>query len=92
MTTDRGRLLRWLGWFAAANALIAALIGLWYLRYYGWPGSWLGALYMLLAWAGRSNARASAANGVAVELPAADGRRDGSGTPAQRPIGGIGGW
>ncbi|GAA3614028.1 DNA topoisomerase IV subunit A [Marihabitans asiaticum] len=47
---------------------------------------------LLLAWAGRGDARASAANGVAVELPAADGRRDGSGTPAQRPIGGIGGW
>ena len=52
MTADRPRLLRWLGWFAAANALLAALIGLWYLRFYGWPGSWLGALYMLLAWAG----------------------------------------
>ena len=52
MTTDRARLLRWLGWFAAANALLAALIGLWYLRFYGWPGSWLGAGYLLLAWAG----------------------------------------
>ncbi|GAA1233900.1 DNA topoisomerase IV subunit A [Janibacter melonis] len=47
---------------------------------------------LLLAWAGRADARASASNGVAVDLPEADGRRDGSGTPAQRAIGGIGGW
>jgi DNA gyrase subunit A len=36
---------------------------------------------LVLAFAGNTPARASAANGVAVDLPAADGRRDGSGTP-----------
>jgi DNA gyrase subunit A len=35
---------------------------------------------LVLAFAGSSPARAAAANGVAVELPAAEGRRDGSGT------------
>ena len=33
----------------------------------------------MLAFAGNTPARAAAANGVAIELPAADGRRDGSG-------------
>jgi DNA gyrase subunit A len=36
---------------------------------------------LVLAFAGNTPARAAAANGVAVELPAADGRRDGSGVP-----------
>ncbi|MBM6546229.1 DNA topoisomerase IV subunit A [Janibacter sp. YIM B02568] len=47
---------------------------------------------LLLAWVGPADARASAANGVAIDLPPAEGRRDGSGTPAQRAIGGIGAW
>jgi DNA gyrase subunit A len=34
---------------------------------------------LVLAFAGNEPARAAAANGVAIELPAADGRRDGSG-------------
>ncbi|KRE36864.1 DNA topoisomerase IV [Janibacter sp. Soil728] len=45
---------------------------------------------LVLAWVGRAGARASQPNGVAVNLPEADGRRDGSGTPASAVIGGIG--
>jgi DNA gyrase subunit A len=41
---------------------------------------------LLLAWAGRAPARAAAASGAPVELPPADGRRDGSGTPGGQPI------
>ena len=47
---------------------------------------------LVLAWVGPADGRASAANGVSIDLPPAEGRRDGSGTPAQRAIGGIGGW
>ena len=35
-------------------------------------------------------ARAAQPNGVAITLPEADGRRDGSGSPAPAVIGGIG--
>ncbi|MGE9808053.1 DNA gyrase/topoisomerase IV subunit A [Janibacter sp. G1551] len=45
---------------------------------------------LVLAWAGPAEGRASAANGVALELPAAEGRRDGSGTPAKAHIAAIG--
>ena len=45
---------------------------------------------LLLAWVGRAGARAAQPNGVAITLPEADGRRDGSGTPASAVIGGIG--
>jgi len=41
---------------------------------------------LVLAFAGNTPARAAAANGVAVELPAADGRRDGSGVPTTAVI------
>ncbi|WP_347351301.1 DNA topoisomerase IV subunit A [Intrasporangium sp.] len=41
---------------------------------------------LVLAHAGNTPLRASAAAGVAVELPAADGRRDGSGTPMTQVI------
>ena len=41
---------------------------------------------LVLAWAGATPARAAAANGVALELPPATGRRDGSGTPATAAI------
>src|SRR5699024_8752295 len=44
---------------------------------------------LLLAWVGRSPARAAQPNGVPVTLPEADGRRDGSGVPASAVIGGI---
>ncbi len=45
---------------------------------------------LLLAWVGRAEARAAQPNGVAVTLPEAEGRRDGSGVPASAVIGGIG--
>ncbi|GAA1234833.1 DNA gyrase/topoisomerase IV subunit A [Oryzihumus leptocrescens] len=44
---------------------------------------------LLLAWVGAVPARAAAANGVAVDLPPATGKRDGSGTPAPTPIAAI---
>ena len=44
----------------------------------------------MLAWAGAAPARASGAGGVALELPAATGRRDGSGTPHGVVVAGIG--
>ncbi|MGO4343720.1 DNA gyrase/topoisomerase IV subunit A [Pedococcus sp. 2YAF34] len=46
---------------------------------------------LVLAWAGPVPARASGANGVALELPEANGRRDGSGTPAPAAIARIAG-
>jgi DNA gyrase subunit A len=46
---------------------------------------------LVLAWAGATPARAAAANGVAIELPDATGRRDGSGTPATTPIARVAG-
>jgi DNA gyrase subunit A len=46
---------------------------------------------LVLAFAGNTPARAAAANGVALELPAADGRRDGSGAPAPAVIARIAG-
>jgi DNA gyrase subunit A len=44
---------------------------------------------LVLAWAGGSPAKAAAANGVALELPEATGKRDGSGLPATTPIDAI---
>ena len=44
---------------------------------------------LLLAWAGPSPAWAAAASGSPVDLPAADGRRDGSGTPSGQPIAAV---
>jgi len=46
---------------------------------------------LILGWVGRSPATAAAANGVALELPEATGKRDGSGTPAATPIDAIAG-
>ena len=45
---------------------------------------------LILAWVGAQPARASGAAGVALELPEASGRRDGSGTAYPAVIGGIG--
>ncbi|MGO4356912.1 DNA topoisomerase (ATP-hydrolyzing) subunit A [Janibacter sp. RAF52] len=45
---------------------------------------------LLFAWVGRAGARAAQPNGVAITLPEADGRRDGSGSPGPAVIGGIG--
>ena len=41
---------------------------------------------LVFAWAGPAPARAAAASGAAVDLPVADGRRDGAGAPAAQPI------
>ncbi|MFQ6170605.1 DNA topoisomerase (ATP-hydrolyzing) subunit A [Oryzobacter sp. R7] len=45
---------------------------------------------LVLAWVGALPARASGANGVAIDLPEATGRRDGSGTAFASVIAGIG--
>jgi DNA gyrase subunit A len=45
---------------------------------------------ILLAWAGPAPAIAAAPSGSPVPLPAADARRDGSGTPSSQPIAAIG--
>ncbi|MCK0111733.1 DNA topoisomerase IV subunit A [Ornithinimicrobium sp. F0845] len=41
---------------------------------------------LLLGWAGAAPPMAASGNGVAVDLPEATGKRDGSGTPAAAPI------
>ncbi|RST11934.1 DNA topoisomerase IV subunit A [Streptomyces sp. WAC05374] len=41
---------------------------------------------LVLAWAGAAPARAAQQNGTPVELPEADPRRDGSGTPLDKPV------
>jgi DNA gyrase subunit A len=46
---------------------------------------------LVLAWAGPGPARGATASGTPVELPAADGRRDGSGQPPRQPLAAIGG-
>ena len=46
---------------------------------------------LTLAWAGPAPARAAAATGVALDLPEATGRRDGSGVPASQPIAAVSG-
>jgi DNA gyrase subunit A len=46
---------------------------------------------LILAWVGRGPAMATAGSGGAVELPAAAGRRDGSGTPLPQPVAAIAG-
>jgi DNA gyrase subunit A len=46
---------------------------------------------LVLAWAGPGPARAAAASGAPVELPAAEGRRDGSGVPGSQPVAAVAG-
>jgi DNA gyrase subunit A len=46
---------------------------------------------LILGWAGGAPATAAAANGVALQLPEATGKRDGSGVPAATPIHAIAG-
>jgi DNA gyrase subunit A len=46
---------------------------------------------LLLAYAGPGPVRAAAANGVGLDLPAPDLRRDGSGTPLQQPVAAVAG-
>jgi DNA gyrase subunit A len=45
---------------------------------------------LLRAWVGPAPAVAAAASGSPIPLPDADGRRDGSGTPASQPIASVG--
>jgi DNA gyrase subunit A len=47
---------------------------------------------LVLAWAGPAPARGSTDAGVAVDLPPADGRRDGSGTRVRQPLAAVGGF
>jgi DNA gyrase subunit A len=44
---------------------------------------------LVLAWVGPGPARGAAASGAPVELPTADGRRDGSGTPPAQPVAAV---
>ena len=46
---------------------------------------------LVLGWVGGSPAKAAAASGVALELPEATGKRDGSGIPAPTPIDAVAG-
>ncbi len=46
---------------------------------------------LLLSWVGPAPAWAAASSGSPVELPPADGRRDGSGSPAGQPIAAVSG-
>ena len=41
---------------------------------------------LVLAWAGPGPAHAAAASGAPVDLPEANGRRDGSGVPVSQPV------
>ena len=45
---------------------------------------------LLVGWVGAAPAKATASSGVPIELPAATGRRDGSGTPLPAPVLAIG--
>ncbi|MDQ4084581.1 MAG: DNA topoisomerase IV subunit A [Actinomycetota bacterium] len=44
-----------------------------------------------VAWAGPAPARAAATSGAPVDLPEAEGRRDGSGSPAPQPVAAVSG-
>ena len=44
---------------------------------------------LVTAWAGPGPARAAASSGAPVDLPEANGRRDGSGVPAAQPIAAV---
>ncbi|MDP3890165.1 DNA topoisomerase (ATP-hydrolyzing) subunit A [Nocardioides sp.] len=44
---------------------------------------------LVTAWAGPGPARAAASSGAPVDLPPAEGRRDGSGVPGAQPIAGV---
>ena len=52
-----------------------------------WDGQ--QSLQTLLGWAG-TTPWAAAANGDPIELPPATGKRDGSGTPCEKPIAAVG--
>jgi DNA gyrase subunit A len=46
---------------------------------------------LVLAWAGRGPAMAASASGVPIAIPAATGRRDGSGSPPAQTIAAVSG-
>ena len=46
---------------------------------------------LIVAWAGPAPARAAATSGAPIDLPLADGRRDGSGAPAPQPVAAVAG-
>jgi DNA gyrase subunit A len=46
---------------------------------------------LVMAWAGPAPARGSTDAGVPVDLPPADGRRDGSGNRLRQPLAALGG-
>jgi DNA gyrase subunit A len=46
---------------------------------------------LVMAWAGPGPARGATGAGVPVDLPPADGRRDGSGTRVRQPLAALGG-
>ena len=48
-----------------------------------------GENQLLLAWAGSAPAGAATAAGIPIDLPAAIGRRDGSGTPLRQPLAAV---
>ena len=50
---SRRQLLRWTGWFAAANTAVFALVAQRYLWYYPFPDDWPGLLYAGLAFVGQ---------------------------------------
>ncbi|MFW2404068.1 MAG: DUF3413 domain-containing protein, partial [Gammaproteobacteria bacterium] len=57
MTVDQDRprrsLLRWIGWFGAANAGLFGLVSLRFLLIYDIPDDWLGIVYTALAFIGQ---------------------------------------
>jgi Domain of unknown function (DUF3413) len=54
LLADRRSLLRWLGWFTAANTGCAALVGVRYLWAYAWPSDAIGIGYAFCAFVGHS--------------------------------------
>ncbi len=48
-----------------------------------------GERRLLLAWVGNGPAMATASSGTPVDLPPADGRRDGSGVPVAQPVAAV---
>ena len=49
----RRSLLRWIGWFGAANAGLFCFVALRFLLIYDFPGDWLGNIYVGLAFIGQ---------------------------------------
>ncbi len=72
----RRQLLRWAGWFAAANAAVFAVAGLRFLFFYPGSSDPLGTVYAVLAYVGHFSALAALPVGlVVVPLALLTGRR-----------------